>query len=220
MHQSLLVQLSLHDGFLPPVAGQSTWPHPFWRLTVPHSSHDFYSAPLSNSSGCLTRIDATLPRRISLRDLQPIEKHGSRVPDVFWFMLLQSHYIQQSNHSDETGFSSLKTLTQWSWQGEIELRCHPQIIGKQHWVFLLWVAPHKHTLFIQGPLLAPHKGGQRMERLAYRANEKQLGQLPNLNQACELNKAHCIDLGVIHYLLWMYRKFPGKWFCRAAHTLK
>lgn len=133
----------------------------------------------------------------------PLKKHGSRVPDVFWFMLLQSHYIQESNHSDETGFSSLKTLTQWSWQGAIELRCHPQIKGKQHWVFLLWVAPHKHTLFIQGPLLAPHKGGQRRERLAYWANEKQLGQVPNLNQACELNKAHCIDSGVIHYLLWM-----------------
>ncbi len=67
----------------------------------------------------------------------------------------------------------------------------------------------KHTVYAHHSESAPfcylarYKAEQRRERRGCVANEKQLGQVPDSSQACELNKAHCIDLRVIHHLFWM-----------------
>lgn len=94
--------------------------------------------------------------------------------------------------------SFLEHVTQWSWQGASELRFSSKRYGGS-------TALHaKHAAYASFcSYLARYKVEQRGERIGYLANEKQLGQVPDSSQACELNKAHAIDRPVIYYLFWM-----------------
>lgn len=182
-------------------------------LTLPLASLQFclpwfYSAPLSLTAGFDPDRCGTASTSFFFFTEEPRiywEKWWSRLPDVFDSCCLTLDTCSQIRllKSGLPFFFLLSKLwLKGSWQGARELSC-PGKKKRKHQVFLLSALLDSRSQPVFGCYLALHKAGQRRERQGYQANEKQLGQVPSLNQACKLNKAHAIDFRVIHYLLWM-----------------
>ena len=190
------------DGAWSPSGGQSTWPYP-GELSV--CLQWFYSAPLSSTAGCT-------PGQCGTAKADCIEKpkaHSDALikgAGCFWFTLL-SFYIFTS----QIGLLKVSLFfLVWKFGFSRTALVQPLFaVPKKDIVLLLWFM--SNTLWIHiicgqylfwsviKPDTKQNKGGKRGNL----AKGKQLDQVPDSSQACELNKAHCIDLRVIHYLFWM-----------------
>lgn len=154
----------------------------------------------------VTGVDVALPTLIPLRNPKAHWEALIKGAGCFWFSLL-SLYIFNSQ-------ITLLKLGLFFTSGDVWLNGAGRVqrsfaIPKKRYSLPTMVQA-KHTVFAHHPRSVPfcyylawYKAEQRRERRGYLANEKQLGQVPDSSQACELNKAHCIDLRVIHYLFWM-----------------
>lgn len=163
----------------------------------------FYSAPLSVTAGFDPDRCGTASTSISTE--KPRTHWGKtliKAAGCFWFMLFNSQYFQ-SNQSAEIGFAFFFSPNYESMKAGRVQKSSAILGTKKHRLFIIHTSPFKVSAFYFGCCLALHKAGQWRERQGYQANEKQLGQVPSLNQACKLNEAHTIDFRVIHCLLWM-----------------
>ncbi len=190
------------DGVWPPGGGQSSWPYP-GELSV--CLRWFYSAPLSRTAGCD-------PGRCGTANADSIEKPKAlwealiKGAGCFWFPLLSLYKFNSQISLLKLGLFVFSGNMWFNGAGRVQ---RSFAIPKKRYS-LSTIVHVKDTVYARHSRSAPfchylawYKVEQRRERRGYLANEKQLGQVPDSSQACELNKAHCIDLRVIHYLFWM-----------------
>lgn len=194
------------DGAWPPGGGQNSWPHP-GELSV--WLQWFYSAPLSRTAGCDLG-------RCGTAKADFIEKPKAfwealiKSAGCFWFTLLSLYALNSKISLLKLGLFVFSGNMWFNGAGGIQ---QSFAIPQQDIIFPLWFMQKKQknkTVHAHHSrpasfcyYLAWYRAEQRREGRGYLANEKQLGQVPDSSQACELNKAHCIDLRVIHYLFWM-----------------